>query len=451
MFITKKHLPRRTVLKGAGVTMGLPMLEAMIPAASAQDSAAEAQLRFAAVYTPHGVILDEWVPETEGADYEMTPILKPMEPFRDQMQVFSNMKLNTNNHTGSGHATSSCTWMSGAVAKDTSGADVEAGKTIDQMISDKIAGDTPLPSIELAIEDSGHMIGACDGTSSCGYINTISWKEATQPLPMQINPRITFERMFGYGATTEDRLIRAQTDKSILDSVMVAAAGMESRLGVRDQQRINDFLENVREVERRIGNLENRMREQGTNLASAPVEIPELYEDHVRAQFDLMTLAFQTDTSRVTTLMLSRELNQRTYPQIGVPEQHHGLSHHGYNEERMALHALINTYHVKLFADHFVSRLAEIDDVNGSLLDNSVLLFGAGMGDGNVHSKDPLSNFIVGGGAGQLRSGHHTDVIADNGEATPNANLLLSILDVYGVHLDNLNDFSTGRIQITKA
>lgn len=450
MFITKKHLPRRTVLKGAGVTMGLPMLDAMIPAASAQSSA-DAQLRFAAVYTPHGVILDEWVPETEGADYEMTQILRPMEPFRDQMQVFSNMKLNTNNTTGAGHATSSATWLSGAVCKDTAGADVEAGKTIDQYIADRIGQDTPLPSLELAIEDSSAMIGACDGTSSCGYINTISWKEATQPLPMQINPRITFERMFGYGATTEDRLMRAQTDRSILDSIMTAASGMENRLGVRDQQRVNDFLENVREVERRIGNLENRMREQGTNLASAPVEIPELYDDHVRAQFDLLVLAFQTDTSRVGTMMLSRELNQRTYPQIGVPEQHHGLSHHGYNPERMALHALINTYHVKLFSDYFVSRLAEIEDVNGSLLDNSVLYYGSGMGDGNVHSKDPLSNFIVGGGAGQLRSGHHTDVIAENGESTPNANLMLSILDVFDIHLDNLNNFSTGRIQITKA
>lgn len=449
MFITKKSLPRRTVLKGAGVTMGLPMLEAMIPAASAQNSA-DPQLRFAAIYTPHGVILDEYVPTTEGSDYEMTQILKPLEPFRDQMQVFSNMKLNTANTTGSGHATSSCTWLSGAIAKDTSGADVEAGKTIDQMIADRIGQDTPLPSLELAIEDAGAMIGACDGTSSCGYINTISWAEATKPQPMEINPRVVFERMFGYGATTEERLVRAQTDKSLLDSIMVAAANMESRLGIRDQQRINDFLENVREVERRISNLEGRMREQGSNLSAAPVEIPELYDDHVRTQFELMALAFQTDTTRVSTMMLSRELNQRTYPQIGVPEQHHGVSHHGYNPEREALHALINTYHAKLVSDYLVAKLANIEDVNGSLLDNTVVLFGAGMGDGNVHSKDPLSNVVIGGGAGQLRSGHHTDVIAENGDSTPNTNLLLSILDVYGIHLDQLGH-SNGRINIAKA
>ncbi len=451
MFITKKHLPRRTVLKGAGVAMGLPMLEAMIPAASAQNSGADAQLRTAFVYTPHGVILDEWVPSTEGSDYEMSPILKPMEPFRDQMQIFSNMKLNTDNHTGAGHATSSATWLSGAVAKDTAGADVEAGKTVDQMIADHIGQDTPLPSIELAIEDSSHMIGACDGTSSCAYINSIAWKEKDQPLPHEINPRAVFERMFGYGATQQERLVRAQTDKSLLDSIMVAAASMENRLGIRDQQRINDFLENVREVERRIGNLESRMREQGSNLSAAPVEVPELYDDHVRLQFELMALAFQTDTSRVASLMMSRELNQRTYPQIGVPEQHHGVSHHGYNEERMALHALINTYHVKVFSDYFVSALAATDDVNGSLLDNTMIMYGSGMGDGNVHSKDPLSNIIVGGGAGKLRSGHHTDVISENGEATPNANLLLSVLDVAGINLDDLNGFSTGRINITKA
>ncbi|MAY02354.1 MAG: hypothetical protein CMQ38_05165 [Gammaproteobacteria bacterium] len=449
MFITKKHLPRRTVLKGAGATMALPMLDAMIPAASAQNSA-DPQLRAAFVYTPHGVILDEWVPEAQGADYEMSPILRPMEPFRDSMQVFSNMKLNTNNSTGSGHATSSCTWLSGAIAKDTSGADVSAGKTIDQYMVDQIAGDTPLPSMELGIEDVSFMVGACDGTSSCGYINAISWREDDQPLPAEINPRTTFERMFGYGSTTEQRLMRAQTDKSILDSIMTAAASMENRLGIQDQARINDFLENVREVERRIGNLENRMREQGSNLAAAPIEIPELYDDHVRAQFDLMVLAFQTDTSRIASLMMSRELNQRTYPQIGVPEQHHGISHHGYNEERMALHALINTYHVKLFSDYFVAKLADIQDVNGSLLDNSMILYGSGMGDGNVHSKEPLSNILVGGGAGQLRSGHHTDVMTESGDATPNANLLLSMLDVAGIHMDNLG-FSTGRIQIAKA
>jgi len=430
--------------------MSLPMLEAMIPAATAQSAAENPQLRAAFVYVPHGVILDEWVPETEGVDYEMKSILKPLEDYRDQMQVFSNMKLNTDNITGSGHATSSCTWLSGAIAKDTKGADVQAGTTIDQLIAQEIGQDTPLPSIEMALDNVGQMIGVCDGTSSCGYLNTISWRGDTAPLPMEINPRIVFERMFGYGATTEQRLLRAQTDKSLLDSIMISAANMESKLGLRDQQRISNYLENVREVERRIGNLEKRMIDQGSNLQDAPIEIPELYEDHARTMFELQALAFQTDTTRVTSIMLARELNQRTYPQIGVPDQHHGLSHHGYNEERMAKHALINTYHVKLFAEHFVAALANTEDVNGSLLDNTMILYGAGMGDGNVHSKDPLSNILIGGGTGKLLSGHHTDMIQENGDSTPNTNLLLSMLDVAGVHLDSLGH-STGRIQITKS
>ena len=445
MFLTKKSLSRRTVLKGAGASITLPFLDAMIPAASAQGVAP--QLRFASIYTPHGVILDNFVPTTEGSDYAMTPILAPLESLRDQVQVFSNMKLNTRNTAGSGHATSSATWMSGAIAKDTSGADVEAGQTIDQMIAEHIGQETPLPSIELGIEDVGQMIGACDGTSSCSYINSISWKTATQPNPMEINPRTVFERMFGIGATTELRLQRTQTDKSLLDSIMVSAAGMQSRLGVRDQARVSDFLENVREVERRIGNLEARMLDGGTNLSAAPTEIPELYEDHVNLMYDMMFLGFQTDTTRVASLMLSRELNQRTYPQIGVPEQHHGVSHHGYNPEREQLHSLINTYHVKLTAD-FLQRLADTPDVDGSLLDNTMMYYGSGMGDGNVHSKDPLSHLVIGGGAGQLRSGHHTDVIQPNGDATPNANLLLSMLDVAGIHLDQLGH-SNGRIAIT--
>jgi hypothetical protein len=451
MFITKKHLARRTILKGAGAAMGLPLLEAMIPAASAQNALEDPQLRAAFVYTPHGVELDEWVPKTQGADYEMSPILSSLEPYRDQLQIFSSMNLNKGNSIGSGHATSSCTWLSGALAKDTKGADVQAGTTIDQLIAQKISQDTPLPSLELAIEDAGHMIGVCDATASCGYLNTIAWSDDTSPLPMEINPRIVFERMFGYGSTTEERMQRIQTDKSLLDSIMQAAANMENKLGIRDQQRINDYLDNVREVERRIGQLERRMVDQGANLQTAPTEIPELYGEHVEAQFRLMALALQTDTTRVTSFMMSRELNQRTYPQIGVPDQHHGLSHHGDDDlEKIALSATLNAYHVDLFVEHFVNALANTEDANGSLLDNSMILFGSGMGKGNAHSKDPVSNFVLGGGAGQLMNGHHTDLIQEDGSSTPLTNVLLSMLDVAGVHLDSLGD-STGRVKIAKA
>tara|TARA_R110000803_G_scaffold54828_1_gene111646 strand:- start:3544 stop:4875 length:1332 start_codon:yes stop_codon:yes gene_type:complete len=441
-----KILDRRTLLKGVGATVALPLLEAMIPPTMAQG-ANEAQLRSSFVYVPHGVILDDWIPSETGTDFKYSPILKSLEPFRDQVQIFSNLKLNTNNTAGSGHATSSTTWLSGAVAKDTSGSDVEAGTTLDQLISEHVRGDTPLPSMEMAIEDAGQMVGACDGTSSCSYINTISWKSPTIPNPMEINPRTVFERMFGVGETTQMRLSRTQLDKSLLDSIGAAAENMNKGLGAVDQRRMSTFLENIREVEVRISNLEKRMMEGGANLSTAPTEIPELYEEHVRAMFELQVLAFQTDTSRVSSFMLSRELNQRTYPQIGVPEQHHGVSHHGYNPERQGMHSLINQYHVKLFAEYFVGRLASIEDIDGSLLDNSMILYGAGMGDGNVHSKNPVSALVIGGGAGKLRSGRHVDMITESGQSTPIANLLLGMSDVVGLNLDSIGD-STGRIKV---
>jgi len=428
-------LNRRTLLRGAGVCLPLPLLDAMIPNASANiiDSPIS-QKRAAFVYVPHGVILDE---------FNYGSILRPLEPFRDSVNIYDGMKLNTNNIAGSGHATSSATWLSGAICKDTSGADIEAGKTIDQMIADKIRGDTPLPSMQIGIEDVSMMVGACDGTSSCAYINSISWDSDTSNLPMEINPRILFEKMFGYGATQNERLIRTSLDASLLDSIMDSSATLRKRLGGGDKERLSDFLESVREVEVRITNLENRLRSQGANLSVAPVEIPELYEDHVRTMFDIMTLALRTDTTRVISLMLSRELNQRTYPQIGVPEQHHGVSHHGYNEERQALHALINTYHVKLFAEHFVSRLADTQELDGSLLDNTLILYGAGMGDGNVHSKDPVSNFIVGGQNLGMSRDTRRDLTDENGNSTPNTNLLLGILNRFDIHLDSLGH-STG-------
>ena len=428
-----KKLNRRTILKGVGASVALPYLTAMTPALAEE----QATQRFGAVYTPHGVIKGEWTPEASGTDYELKSILSPLEDFKDRMTIYNNMDGNLRNTAGSGHAVASCTWLSGAIAKDTSGADVSAGKTIDQIIADHIGQETPLPSIELAIEDVGALIGACDGTSSCGYINTISWKEDTQPNPMVINPRTVFERMFGIGATQEQRLTRVGTDKSLLDSIMASSSSLSSKLGVRDRARLDDYLSSVREVERRIGNLEGRMSEQGSNLSAAPVEIPELYEDHARLMFDLQLLAFKTDSARVSTFMLSRELNQRTYPQIGVPEQHHGVSHHGYNPEREQLHALINQYHVMLFAE-YVQKLKDTEDFGGSLLDNTMLLYGAGMMDGNVHQRADLSNLLIGGTS-------KGNVFLDG--QTPNTNLLLGILESFGIHQDSLGH-SNGIIHV---
>jgi len=432
-----KKLDRRTLLKGSGVALGLPMLSAMTPAFSSE---APRTLKTCFIYTPHGVILDNCIPEKTGQDFEFTPILKPLEKYSEHVRVVSGLAGRPNT-VGSGHATASCTWLSSAVAKDTAGTDVEAGKTIDQMIAE-VNTDTVIPSIELGIEDVSQMIGACDGTSSCSYINSISWKDDRSPQPMEINPRTIFERMFGYGSTAEERLNRTQTDISLLDSLRGSSQGLRNKLGVRDRVRLNDFLESVREVEQRVSKLEKRMSEQGSNYQAAPTEIPELYEDHVKLQFDMMRLALQTDTTRVVSFMMSRELNQRTYPQIGVPEQHHGVSHHGYNPEREALHSLINTYHVALMAN-FVGMLNEIEDVGGSMLDNTLIMYGSGMGDGNVHSHNPRSNLIIGGGAGRLGPSQHIM----HEDAVPSANLLLSVLDVAGINLDSIGN-SNGRVSV---
>jgi len=444
MFITKKHLDRRTFLRGAaGVGIALPLLDAMVPAAVAESlTAAKGQMRAAFVYTPHGVILSEWVPKATGKGYEMTSILSPLAAHRDRMTVFSNLALNPNNTAGSGHASASATWLSSAVAKDTKGADVQSGVTIDQMIAARIGQDTPFPSLELGIEDTSNMVGVCDGTSSCGYLNTISWRTPTQPLPMEINPRAVFERMFGDGSSAEQRAARAKADRSLLDSVNRSAARFQQSLGCADRARVSSYLEAAREVERRIVNLEKRTSDERLDIPDAPVEIPQLYEDHVNLMFELQLLAFQTDMTRVSTFMMSRELNNRTYPQIGVPDQHHATSHHGNKPEKMAQHAKINTYHVSLFAG-FLDRLAKTQDGNGSLLDHTMILYGSGMGEGNVHSHDPISNLLVGGALGRHQGGQHIQAAP----RTPMGNLLLTMLHKAEIEAPSIGD-STGTFAV---
>jgi len=443
MFITKKHLSRRTFLRGAGIGVGLPLLQAMIPAAVAEElTAARPQPRYGFVYTPHGVILKHWVPETVGRDFALQTILSPLEPFRDQLTILSNLAMRPDNVAGSGHATSNSTFLSGAFAKDTRGADVEAGTTIDQIIAAKIGQDTPLPSLELAIEDNSNMIGICDGQSSCTYLDTMSWSSPTTPLPMQINPRVVFERMFGSGGTPEERIARIRDDKSLLDGVMGAAMNLKRGLGPEDRERIASYLENLREVERRIANLEQRATDERLDVPDAPVEIPELYEDHVGLMFDLQLLAYQTDTTRVTSFMMSRELNNRSYPQIGVPGQHHAISHHGYKPEQEAQHAKINTYHVSLFAKH-LEKMRNTPDGAGSLLDHTLILYGSGMGDGNVHSKDPISPLLVGGANGRVQGGQHIQLP----KSTPIANLLVSILNAADIPQESIGN-STGSVAV---
>jgi hypothetical protein len=441
MLIGKKQLSRRTFLQGAaGIGIGLPLLDAMVPAANAATSSAPTRYGF--VYTPHGYILKQWVPDTVGRNIDLKQILKPLAPFKDQLTVLSNLAMRPDNVAGSGHATSNSTYLNGALAKNTRGADVEAGTTIDQLIAREIGRDTLLPSLELAIEDNSNMVGICDGTSSCAYLDTVSWSSPTTPLPMQINPRVVFERMFGSGGTPEERAARARTDRSLLDAVLTSASKLKGNLGGQDRARIDDYLENLREVERRIGKLEQTTADTRLEVPDAPTEIPELYEDHVGLMFDLQHLAFQTDTTRVTTFMLSRELNNRTYPQIGVPGQHHAISHHGYKAEQEAQHARINTYHVMLFS-RFLAKMKNTPDGDGSLLDHTLMLYGSGMGDGNVHSKDPISSLLVGGAGGKLVGDRHIRTP----EHTPHANLLLAILDLAGLPVSEIGN-STGAVAL---
>lgn len=439
--LSRKHLSRRTFLHGAaGLGVGLPLLDAMVPAMA--QSSAQTPMRFGFVYTPHGYILNEWVPDQVGRDFALKLIMQPLERYQDDLIVISNLAMRPDNTTGSGHATSNSTYLSGALAKDTRGADVSAGTTIDQLIAQKIGQDTPLPSMQLAIEDNSNMIGVCDGTSSCTYLDVMAWSDPDTPLPNQINPRVVFERMFGSGGTPEERVARMQADKSLLDAVMRSAGHLQKDLGHADRVRIDDYLENLREVERRIGNLEARAEDMTLDVPDAPVDIPELYADHVGLMYDLQALAFQSDTTRVTTFMMSRELNNRAYPQIGVPGQHHALSHHGYKPEQESHHAMINTYHVSLFAE-FVEKLANTPDGDGSLLDHSLLLFGSGMGDGNVHSKDPISSMLVGGAHGKVDSHRHIQMP----RSTPQSNLLVSILNVAGIPTESIGN-STGSVPI---
>jgi hypothetical protein len=444
MFITKKYIPRRAFLQGvAGVTVGLPLLDSMIPALTAQSAtAAKPQFRAAFVYTPHGVILDKWVPEKAGAGYESKPILEPLESFRDRFTIFSNLRENSGRQAGSGHASSSATWLSGALTKDTAGEDVRAGTTIDQMIAKKIGQDTPIPSLELGIEDVSNMIGVCDGTSSCAYLNTMSWSTPTTPLPAEINPRIIFERMFGDGSSAAARFARLQDDRSLLDSVTRAASKLQKQVSAADRTRVSDYLDNLREIERRIAQVEKRNQQAEHAVPDSPVGIPELYEDHVGLMFDLQAVAFQADVTRVSTFMMSRELNSRTYPQIGVPDQHHSVSHHQYDPVQMAKHQKINTYHVQLFAK-FMDKLSKTQDGEGSLLDHSMILYGSGMGDGNVHSHDPISVLLAGGALGQHKGGRHLQ----SPKGTPIANLLLTMLDMAQLPTESIGD-STGRLSL---
>ena len=438
MFVTKKHLSRRTFLQGAGASLALPFLESMVPAMMAQ-AATNSGTRLGFIYIPHGAIMDRWTPKTEGPDFEFTPILKPLEPFREYLNIVSGLHHKAADSTAV-HSLSPTTWLSGVRPKATQGPDAYAGITADQIAANKIGQDTMLPSMELATEDHSGLIGECDRDYGCIYMNTLSWRTPTTPLPMEINPRRVFERMFGQGSNAAERLSRKQQDRSILDSFRQQAADLQKKLGPRDKSTMNDYLDSVREIERRIQRTGIEQSNPELTLPSAPAGIPYSYEDHIKLMYDLSVLALQANVTRVLTFMVAREISNRTYPQVGVPDGHHAISHHQNRADKMDKNVKIQTYHIGLFAQ-FLEKMKATKDGDGSLLDHSVLLYGSNMSNSNAHNHFPLPNLVIGGASGRLKGNRHLRYP----DHTPMTNLLLSVLDKAGVNAETLGD-STGKM-----
>jgi len=445
MMITKKALPRRTFLRGLGTTMALPLLDAMVPAASALARTLTAPIRrLGFVYVPNGVIQEQFVPTTTGAGFGFSPILSPIEPFRDQLLVLSGLAHRQADSFGYGngdHPRATAVWLSGVHAWERRGrvgpTSIKLGTTADQIAARTLGKETPLPSLEMVLETPTAI--ACD-TGDCFYSNTISWRNETTPLPMEPHPRVVFERLFGDGGNAADRLAQVRQTGSILDSVTEEALSLERTLGPNDRNKLSEYLDAVRDIEQRIQRTESRGDQTLVELPDRPIDIPETFEEHATLMFDLQALAFQADVTRVVTMMMARETSPRTYPQIGVPDQHHTVSHHRNDSEYIAKKAKIDTYHVKMLG-YLLDKLRSTPDGDGTLLDNSMIVYGGGIGNGNLHEHTNLPCLVAGGGGGRLKGGRHLAYPED--QDTPMANLLLSVLDKAGVDAETLGD-STG-------
>jgi hypothetical protein len=380
--------------------------------------------------------MDKWTPATEGAGFELTPILKPLEPFRDQLNVVSGLGHSAADTTAV-HSLSPTTWLSGVRPKATQGVDAYAGVTADQIAAQSIGQQTILPSMELATEDHSGLIGSCDRDYGCIYMNTLSWATPTTPLPMEINPRKVFERMFGQGGSVAERQARLAEDRSILDVISRDAASLQLHLGPSDRQMMTQYLDNIREIERRIQRAEGSQGDQDLLLPTRPAGVPFDYQEHVRLMYDLMTLAYQANITRVVSFMISREVSNRTYPQVGVTDGHHAVSHHQNREEKMEKNVRIQTFNVGEFG-YFLDRLRSTPDGDGSLLDHATILYGSNMSNSNAHDHFPLPNIVVGGAAGRMQGGRHLRYP----DHTPMTNLLVSMLDKAGVEQTSLGDSS---------
>ena len=444
-FVTKKALSRREALRGMGAMVALPFLDSMVPAMTplAGTAAAPAIPRLGFVYAPNGMFLPNFHPAGPGgSDYVMTPILSPLEAYREQMVVvtgLSNRGIVSPNEGGGVHTRAHGGWLSGVLPKRTEGADIRAGKTVDQYAADVLGADTSLRSLELTTE-SNFSVGNCENGYSCTYQNATSWRTPTTPLPHERDPRVVFQRLFGDGGSVEARMAQMRTDRSILDSVMESINQLERRLGQSDRAAVDEYLNAVREIERRIQRAEENSATTPLPTADQPAGVPDEYDEHVEILFEMLALAYQADVTRVSCFQMARELSGRTYPEIGVPEAHHSVSHHQLNPHNIEQYTKINTHHVSLFSK-LIERMHNTPDGDGTLLDHTIMLYGTGMGDGDHHTPYNLPVILVGGGCGTLAGGRHMKYEMD----TPFMNLGLTLLDKVGVHLDGIAD-STGRL-----
>ena len=442
MYITKKHLPRRTFLRGAlGTMVALPFLDAMSPALAAQAS--KRPFRFGAIYIPNGIYPQLWHPDTTGSDFAFKPVMQPLEPFRSHLVTISGMKAPDGNpDMGGVHMGASAAWLNGTgpVTTQAKYTVIQSKKTIDQYIADAIAEDTPLQSLQVGTEDMGTSAGACDGYP-CVFFNAISWRDDTSPLPMGINPRVTFERMFGEAGSAQRRLATLRRKQSMLDSIQQEAAALRQRLGPADNAILDEYLTNVREVERQLQRMDARADVVAAET-SAPLGIPEDFDEHLSVTYELMRLAFQGDISRVFTFMVGHEGSGRSYAHIGIPEPHHPVSHHGDSPEGIEKYAKLTTYHVAKLAE-FIGKLQETPDGDATMLDRSLIYFGSGMGNGNAHDRNNPPVLLMGGANGKLKGNRHIKV--ENRE--PTSNLLLTMGDLAGAEVPEIG-VSNGRLSL---
>jgi len=439
-FVTKKALPRRVFLRGVGVTLALPLLESMIPAATVfgQTAAAKARTRFGGIYVPHGVIQASWIPAQEGPGYTLTPILQPIKPFYEKVTVVTNLMHKQAYGSGAtaNHNRAASAFLSGAYAK--TGAQPHLGVTVDQVIAKQLGQETPLPSLELAIE--GTSVNCGDGLS-CSYRDTLSWQNETSPLPMQNNPQVVFERLFGDGNDLSQRKARRQQSLSLLDSVLGEANAMQAKLPANDRARLDQYLTDVREIERRIQKAGEQVSDD-LDLPTPPTGVPTDVEEHIKLMYDLQVLAWQTEMTRVSTFQVAKELSNAVYPKSTIRDAFHILSHHSNIKESIDRFTVLNTYHVGLFA-YFLDKLQKTPDGDVSLLDNSLIVWGSGLGDGNQHDHADLPVLVAGGAAGKHKGGKHIRTPKE----TPMNNLLLAMLERLDIEAEKFGD-SNGEVAI---